>query len=110
MKDYHEHGFVAGKDPIDISYNLYSMVVSLVYIIFDLENSFLAVQGIVFVVINNLKDYHEHHFVAGHDPFDISCNLYSMVVGFIILDRVYLIFNLRHLIFGRELVVQDYLK
>ena len=28
LKDYHEHRLVAGKDPMDISYNLYSMVVS----------------------------------------------------------------------------------
>ena len=32
LKDYHEHRLVAGKDPMDISYNLYSMVVSLGYI------------------------------------------------------------------------------
>ena len=37
LKDYHEHRLVAGKDPMDISYNLYSMVVSLGYIIFDFE-------------------------------------------------------------------------
>ena len=37
LKDYHEHRLVAGKDPMDISYNLYSMVVSLGYIIFDCE-------------------------------------------------------------------------
>ena len=29
LKDYHEHRLTAGKDPMDISYNLYSMVVSL---------------------------------------------------------------------------------
>ena len=32
LKDYHEHRLVAGKDPMDISYNLYSMVVSLGYL------------------------------------------------------------------------------
>ena len=35
LKDYHEHRLMAGKDPMDISYNLYSMVVSLIHIIFD---------------------------------------------------------------------------
>ena len=32
---------------------------------------------------DNLKDYHEHRLVAGRDPFDISYNLYSMVVSLI---------------------------
>ena len=34
---------------------------------------------------DNLKDYHEHRLVAGRDPFDISYNLYSMVVCLIII-------------------------
>ena len=32
LKDYHEHRLTAGKDPMDISYNLYSMVVSLIFL------------------------------------------------------------------------------
>ena len=31
---------------------------------------------------DNLKDFHEHRLCEGKDPFDISYNLYSMVVRF----------------------------